>query len=469
MGRGGTSLPGQLVLRMRPDAIQQLTRRLDAGRVIAVSATNGKTTVCAMLASIFEASQLTVVHNMSGANLRSGIATTLMRAPRTCDVLLLEVDEATLPLVADDLAPDVIVLCNLFRDQLDRYGELDIIADRWTAMLSRQISPDLTLVYNADDPLIAHIAERAQTSPDATVTTLAFAMDDASVARDGITHAADSRMCAACSAPLHFDVSWIGHLGAWSCPNCHRTRPNEGMRAVNVSLDGIAASRMHLHMNTDGEPVSLSGIHVRVPGLYNAYNALAAATVAHVVNTAPPQIVSGLNKFSPAFGRFERIPIPGTGTITLLLVKNPTGLNEIVRTLADAHIDLSAMLFALNDGIADGRDTSWIWDADIEPLIEQSPGGVIATGDRAAEFALRWMYGEGDPQNVSIIDDIEEALFELLQRARTLTEHGHCYALVTYTAMLRMREVIAAQGWTQAFWETHEDRAHDVVSTGHGS
>ena len=453
VGRGGTSLPGKLLLHMRHDAIHRLAARLDAHQVVLVSATNGKTTVCAMLATVFESCSLHVVHNMTGANLRSGVATTLMRAPRQCDVLLLEIDEATLPLVAAELTPDVLVLGNLFRDQLDRYGELDTIANRWITMLDDPRLSGLSLVYNADDPLVAHIADTALEASRGTISTVPFAMDDASVAREGMPHAADSRFCARCASPLSFRVSWIGHLGDWSCPSCNRSRPTDGVRASTITLDGVASSRILLTRRQGERITPFDEIVIRVPGLYNAYNALAAAAAACAAGITPSKVSVGLTSFSPAFGRFERIPVPGSGTITLLLVKNPTGLNEVIRTLVDARIDLSAVLFALNDGIADGRDTSWIWDADIEPLISASRCGIVATGDRADEFALRWMYGGGSPESVTTIHDIEASLFDVLQRARTLTDHGHCYALVTYTAMLRMRESIAAQGWTQAFWE----------------
>ena len=154
---------------------------------------------------------------------------------------------------------------------------------------------------------------------------------------------------------------------------------------------------------------------------------------------------------APSFGRFERIPVPGGGTITLLLVKNPTGLNEVVRTLMSSGVDVTATLFALNDEVADGRDTSWVWDADVEPLLARA-GAMVVTGDRAAEFGLRAVYGGLDPDGVLLEHDLEQAMYRVLERAREFTEHGHAYALVTYTAMLRMRAIIAAQGWARAYW-----------------
>ncbi len=423
-----------------------------------VSATNGKTTTCAMIASILEARGARVVHNMTGANLRSGLATTLLYGDRRPDVLLLETDEATLPRTAPDIAPDVLVLGNLFRDQLDRYGELDSIATAWRQMLSRLNPVRTTVVYNADDPLIAtmvsdwtahHAAHGVRT------TCIAYGMADPSAGSPSLSHAADSKFCARCSTPLHYSVSWIGHLGDWSCSACANVRPALDVSASTIQLDGLAASTFCI---AAGEAASTqrADVKLRIPGLYNVYNAIGASAACTAIAIPVQDVASGLASSSPAFGRFERIPVPGNGTVTLLLVKNPAGLNEVIRTLVASGVDLTALLFALNDGIADGTDTSWIWDADIEPLVHAAPSGIIATGDRAAEFALRCMYAGADVAAVHMIEDIEEALFTVLERGASLTQHGHCYALVTYTAMLRMRELMTRQGWAPAYWERRD-------------
>ena len=287
-------------------------------------------------------------------------------------------------------------------------------------------------------------------------------MNDPDAGATSLSHAADSKFCPRCTAPLAYETSWIGHLGDWRCAACGTSRPPLDVSVSAVALDGLAASRIDMQLPTES-----AQMQIRIPGLYNVYNALMAGATAHALGIQSNIIAAGLGRFSPAFGRFERIPVPGTGTITLLLVKNPTGLNEVVRTLVGAQIDLTALLFALNDGIADGRDTSWIWDADLEPLFGAATSGIIATGDRAAEFALRAVYGGADPASIAVVDDIEEALFALLERGRSLTQHGHCYALVTYTAMLRMREIITRQGWAQAYWERKEAQL-GAVGAGQG-
>ena len=433
--------------------------------MILVSATNGKTTVSAMIATILARDGRRVTHNMTGANLRSGIATALLTAKRPIDVALLETDEATLPRVAPALQPSIIVLGNLFRDQLDRYGELDVLADRWVETL-REIDPThVTVVFNADDPLIAYlVAEwagsvRAATGVEARI--MAFGMTATDVAADGLPHAVDSVFCRRCGSPLAYAHSWVGHLGDWACTSCDNRRPQLDVKCSHVELDGLAAANVTIEF-ADPAIVPLS-VRMRIPGLYNTYNALAAAAAAHAMGTPTTTIAQGLVDVSPAFGRFERIPIPGSGTLTLLLVKNPTGLNEVIRTLVAAEVDLTATLFALNDDIADGRDTSWIWDADIEPLLEAAPSGIIATGDRAAEFALRCVYGGADPASVTVDEDLEHALFELLERARTFTTHGHAYALVTYTSMLAMREIVTRHGWADKYWERREGHAAAAI------
>lgn len=456
LGREGGALPGKVLLALSPRALTTLANRGRARgrRIVLVSATNGKTTTTALLAEMLAASGLDVVHNATGANLRSGIATTLLQAGRRGDVCVLETDEATLPRVAPDLQPDVIVLANLFRDQLDRFGELEVLADRWRDTLGALDPSRVTIVHNADDPLIGELVAEHVARAEALgvrARTVPFGLDDETVAQEGLPHAADSRFCRRCGHALEYEHSWVGHLGAWHCDACDATRVPPTVAATGVRLDGLAATSVDVAVG-DGTEAT---IRLPIPGLYNVYNAIAAIAAADVLGVDLPTMAGSIASSAPSFGRFERIPVPGpngeTGTITLLLVKNPTGLNEVVRTLVASGVDLTATLFALNDGIADGRDTSWIWDADVEPLLERA-GAMVVTGDRAAEFGLRATYGGLDPDGVILEPDLEQAMYRVLERAREFTEHGHAYALVTYTAMLHMRGIIADRGWTRSYW-----------------
>lgn len=450
--RGGTALPGRVLLAIDPDAVRTLASRR-AERHVCVSATNGKTTLTAMLARVCSTNGRSVLHNMAGANLRSGVASTFVSTRHHHDVALLECDEAALPSIVRDVRPHVIVLGNLFRDQLDRYGELESVAGRWQRMLANVNAAQTVIAYCADDPLIAHVVREHATDAAArgiAIETVAYGCDDAAVAAIALPHAADSTRCRTCERPLTYERSFVGHLGHYRCARCGFARPEPVVRATDVELEGLGATTFSV-----ATPPGQVTARIKVPGLYNVYNALGAIAASVALGIDRAEIESGLGGFVPAFGRFERVGVPGGGTLTLLLVKNPTGLNEVVRTLVDAGVDLTASLFALGDGIADGRDTSWVWDADVEPLVAAAPG-IVATGDRAEEFALRAVYGGANVENLTVDANLESALGEVLERARATTTHGHAYALVTYTSMLRMRDLLDRKGWTTPFWQRRE-------------
>src|SRR6476659_8119323 len=289
---GGTSLPGKLLLGMDPDAVTRLSGRLSGG-VLALSATNGKTTTAKMLASMLEPEHR-LCRNGAGANLASGVASALIGC-RGADMGVFEVDEAALEVVAPALAPRVLGLGNLFRDQLDRYGELELVAARW-----RRISDGpWRLVRNADDPLVAALP--------ATAGSLSYGIDDPGVALPELPHAADSKWCAACGERLHYDAVYLGHLGAWRCPACGSARPSLDVAATSVVFDGLAGTDITL-----STPLGERRVRMPLPGLYNVYNALAAAAMACAAGDVPlERMAAGLEVFGPAFGRFERVATGG--------------------------------------------------------------------------------------------------------------------------------------------------------------
>ena len=370
---GGTTIPGKLLWKLDPAAIDQLARRLPQGSAL-VSATNGKTTTTAMAAQILRPG-LRVVHNDSGANLVSGVASSLLRM-RDADLGLFEVDEAALPELARRLQPRALLLANLFRDQLDRYGELEIVASRWRDAVAAL--PRATLVVNGDDP---QVADLARDRPVAVV----FGLDDPAHARPALQHAADSKHCLRCGTPYVYAAAYVGHLGDYRCPNCGHARPELDVVAREIELHGLDGSGFTIAA-ADGS----RRIELHVPGLYNVYNALGAATLALSLGASLDDIAAGLAQFTAPFGRFERIEVDGK-RLLILLVKNPAGANEVVRTLVDARAPRVAVV-ALNDDIADGRDVSWIWDVDFEPLVAGLET-LVATGSRAEELALRFAYG----------------------------------------------------------------------------
>jgi lipid II isoglutaminyl synthase (glutamine-hydrolysing) len=432
-GGGGTSIPGAVLLRLDPRAIARLAGDLRDGSVI-VSATNGKTTTAAMLASVMERAELNVVHNRAGANMAGGIASAMLeargRGAPPADVGLFEVDEFYVPLLAEQLEPRAILLGNLFRDQLDRYGELETIADRWAAVVAASAA---RLVLNADDPLIADLGRNAPSA-------IYFGLEDPSLARGTLAHAADSKHCRRCGAEYDYTVVYLGHLGVYSCPGCDARRPTPQVTGRAVSLDGVHGASFDL-----GTPSGAARVELPLPGLYNVYNALGAAALAVALELPLDVIVAGLEGVAPAFGRAESVSIGGR-ELCILLVKNPTGANEVLRTVA-LEPGEHDVLGVLNDQTADGHDVSWIWDADFEPLAPRIRR-VTCSGTRAAELAVRLKYAGVPSERITL----EPRLGDALDRALEDDGGGTLYALPTYTAMLELRALLVKRGAAASSW-----------------
>ncbi len=553
-GGGGTSLPGKLLVRMDSSAIAELAARLPRGSVL-VSATNGKTTTAAMAASIFEASGISLVHNQAGANMAGGIASTLLDAAGRGGTIagelgLFEVDELWLDRLAGQLHPRVVVLSNLFRDQLDRYGELETIAERWAgAVRTGGAAERARLVCNADDPLVADLGrERAQgdyepaefdhapsefdhapsefdhepadldhepadldrkraevggepaqgdhgpAEDDHEQTgVLYFGVDDDSLALAGMAHAADAKHCRRCGASYVFDAVYLGHLGHYHCESCGQQRPSPTVLARSVVLEGVRSARFQLS-TPDGE----AEVKLALPGLYNIYNALAASALAVALGIPLAYIVAGLQSTKAAFGRAETVTVAGRET-RILLVKNPAGANEVLRTLA-LEPGSHDLLGVLNDNTADGHDVSWIWDADFE-LLAGRVRLATCSGTRAPELALRLKYAGIEPERICVIDDLPRALAAATaehpatggggltdtaakrpptDKDRLMAAEGSAaaeesaaagegshregspsqldraqplYVLPTYTAMLALRELLVRRGEADSSWQ----------------
>jgi UDP-N-acetylmuramyl tripeptide synthase len=427
---GGTTIPGKLLVQLDPDAVDRLAARL--ATTAAASATNGKTTTTAMTAEILRPRHR-LAHNAAGANLLSGVASALLAA-NDAELGLFEVDEAALPELVRRLRPQAVCLGNLFRDQLDRYGELELVAERWRDAVAG-LPPAAQLVYNADDPQLAAVAE-------AHANSVAFGLDDPRVARPTLQHAADSKYCVRCGTPYEYAAAYVGHLGEYRCPRGDHARPPLAVAARDVDLHGLEPASFLLS-TPEGDRL----IELGLPGLYNVYNAVAAATLARALGADLEEIAAGLERFSAAFGRFERVAV-GEKRLLLLLIKNPAGANEVVRTLVDAGTP-GVVVVALNDEIADGRDVSWIWDVDFEPLLS-GLDHLIASGSRAAELALRFRYGGLDEDAI----DLEPDLGRALDRGLELTpDGGELIVLPTYTAMLGVQRLLAARGLAKPYWE----------------
>jgi lipid II isoglutaminyl synthase (glutamine-hydrolysing) len=434
---GGTSLPGEVLTRLEPNAIERLAARLHDGTAV-ISATNGKTTTAAMAASVLQRSGVRLVHNRAGANMAGGIAATLLAAARRRDSIdgelgLFEIDEFWLDRVSPQLHPRAMVLSNLFRDQLDRFGELDTIADRWAALVRRLT--DTRLALNADDPLIADLG---RDRPGVTY----FGVEDPSMASAQMQHASDSKHCRRCGAAYVYEAVYLGHLGRYSCPSCGQRRPQPAVAAERIALNGTRSAQFGLRTLAGAATVSLP-----LPGLYNVYNALAATTLCLELGFGLEQIVAGLEAVSAAFGRAEVVELDGI-ELSILLIKNPAGANEILRTLVlePGEHDVVAIL---NDRTADGRDISWIWDADFE-LLAAHVAHVTCAGTRAAELALRLKYAGIERERITLAPDRTSALDGALAHA----EPGRLFVLPTYTALLELRDELAERGHAPRFWES---------------
>ena len=413
-----SSLPGKIANTLFPGYIRDHARRLGEG-VALISGTNGKTTSANMTARILADAGRDFVHNSEGANLLSGIATAFARRPRA-RFALLEVDEAIVPPAIARLGtPRAIVLTNLFRDQLDRYGEVDRLAAGWLAAL-RGLG-DCALVANADDPLVAHVAL------ESGLPTLFFGVEAQAGHAD--REVSDVILCPRCAGLLVYTTRWLSQLGEYTCPQCGFARPPRDLAAAAIDVGEERATA-----ELQGEAYS-GRLDLRVPGLHNIYNALAALGLAARLGLAPAAAVASLARYQPVFGRWSHVRLDGA-TVKVNLVKNPAGMNQTLRTLRGVPGE-KALVFILNDNIADGRDISWIWDVDMEELLPPARH-IVACGTRRHEMALRLRYAGAPATAIDTAEDLGAALALLKQRGT-----DSIFVLPTYTALKEVRRTLA--------------------------
>ncbi|MEA5620959.1 Mur ligase family protein [Cronbergia sp. UHCC 0137] len=405
-------LPGSIARRIEPQILALLSQQVKNG-VIIIAGTNGKTTTALLLYSILQRQGYRVCHNSTGANLENGLATALIESSNllgslNIDYAILEVDENIVPKVLKPLQPRVILCLNLFRDQLDRYGEVDTISKRWTKVISTL--PERTVVIpNADDPTLSNLGQQLPQK------VLFFGLNEPEHYLEAIPHAVDSIYCPRCGHSLDYQGVYLSHLGDFTCPSC-----------------GFSKSKPALESREWGQILV---------GLYNKYNTLAAATAAIELGVNKAIIEDTINNFQAAFGRAEDLVIDGK-RVRILLSKNPVGTNETIRVVTQST-DKTTLL-VLNDRTPDGTDVSWIWDVDTEKLVERG-GTLVVSGDRVYDMALRLRYSQK-----SIHSDIKLIVEENLPRAIAIAlEHTPTdetlHILPTYSAMLEVREVLTGR------------------------
>ena len=431
---GGTTLPGDVARAIDPKILTRLAQDLTQGAVV-ITGTNGKTTTARLVTWLFEGIGQRVVSNRAGANLIYGVTAAALGKAGTdgklkADWGVFEIDEASLPRAVEEIQPKATLVLNLFRDQLDRYGELETIAKKIEKALSA-LPEGAHVILNADDPRVAEIGLSLPHKPTW------FGLDDLAVAGEQLPHAADARTCPRCGASLLFDAVYIGHDGVYRCPNGDFARPQPDLTATDIVLDGF-----------DSLMLTIEGTRIAMPlgGLYNCYNVLAAYATACSLGLDGRYIAERLKTFRAAFGRQERIEFRGR-RLVLVLSKNPAGFNETVRTAVELARGEN-FLIGLNDRKADGTDVSWIWDVDFEQLKGRAKL-VIPAGVRAHDLAVRLKYAGVEAQPPET--DPGKALDALVKQTN---EGDTTYLLCTYTAMLDLRAELVRRGWAQPYWET---------------
>jgi UDP-N-acetylmuramyl tripeptide synthase len=435
LGRGGgTVIAGHLVPRIAPGALRDVTQALSNGSIV-VSGTNGKTTTTRLLSHILRGAGLRPIHNRAGANLLSGLFTAVAQgtdwqARPLGDVGLFEVDEATVPGALQHIQPRILLLHNIFRDQLDRYGEVHFVADLWHNAVARLASSS-TVMVNADDPLVSGLPQ-----------AIAYGVEDRTIGSPSLPHAADARLCPRCGASLRYDVVFYGHLGHYACTRCDFARPTPTVSATSVEELGVEGSNLTLQT-----PEGVIRARLHLPGLYNVYNALAAVAVCSAMGIRRDTIARGLETFTAAFGRLERIQVEDR-QLFLALVKNPVGFTEVLRTVL-GQPGKRTLLIAINDRFADGTDVSWLWDVEFERLQDRVNVAVCA-GLRAEDMAVRLKYAGVQPERIRVDNDLQRAI-ELALAAAEPAET--VYVLPTYTAMLALRGILQRTGYVRGFWE----------------
>ena len=449
LGRGATSLPGLVAAKLAPGIDARLAADLRGAAL--VTGTNGKTSTAKMLATILAGTGHPVLANASGANLRQSVGTVFVNATtlrgrfrRRGTMAVLEVDEAALPAVRPAVPGAVLVMTNLFRDQLDRFGETDHLVRLWTTMLGAE-GAGSTVVFCADDPRVSSLAAVAGARG---ASLLPYGFADAPDRASAAELTAEPVACPRCSASLTRDWTAIGHLGAYVCGVCGFARPKPEVTVEIVERRGLTGQRLRFAWREvegdDPDAEAAEVVELRLPGLGNAYNAAGAVAAAIGLGLDPRAAVRALAAAEPPFARFEHFVVDSR-TVVLSLLKNPATMAELTSVAQGAPLD--RIVVALNDAFADGRDVSWYWDCSPADLVAGRPYRL--TGRRAADFAVRLKYAvcddpaEDPPGYLGLVNDPTEAV------DRTIAESpagATVLVVATYTALLGIRAAFAARG-----------------------
>src|SRR6266568_3350570 len=415
LNRGnGSTWPGHIALKGNKNFIRDILSDTKT-KIIIIAGTNGKTTTSGLIRTGLEKNGKTVIQNTSGANLLNGVASTLLlnsnaQGKLTQNYAIFEVDENALPHVLKQVTPDYLVLLNLFRDQLDRYGEINSIAQKWQEAI-KILSNKTKLILNADDPQIAYLGlssagiKESKQSP----STRYFSLQE-NKTKHPPEHSADSVFCPKCDYKLTFENTTFSHLGKWKCTNCGLTHPSSTLTSYPI---------------------------YPLTGTYNKYNTIAAALVLQELGFDEKQINNAFKNFTPAFGRQEIVAYHGKN-VQLFLSKNPTSFNQSYATLLELHA--TTLLIILNDRVPDGHDISWIWDVDLPDT--KKFNHILLAGDRVYDIALRLKYELDDLEYKKQVETFEHLEKAIAKGIQVLSRDEMLYILPNYSAMLEARKVL---------------------------
>lgn len=438
-GSGSGALPGLIAERLQPNILSSLSSQCPEG-VILVAGTNGKTTTSRLLADILQQSGKKIIYNRSGSNMSRGhisafLEHTTWKGHVTADIALLEVDEAVLPQAIYATKPRLVILNNLFRDQLDRYGEVDSIAKSWSVAIKKHLPKKSWLLVNGDDPIITHAAQASNHAK-----TAYFGLFDARLGTKTPSSTVDAYLSPVSRHPLTYTTYYLSHLGEYKDPASSFTRPPLNFAAHDVRLGKLGDPTRFVLKHAS----SRYELELPLPGLYNTYNGLASASAALILDIPLEHVTQAFFNFKGAFGRFERLTLTST-ELVFVLIKNPVGASEAARTIAQ-DMDSFNLAVIANDNFADGLDVSWYWDASFECLAERSPE-ITFSGNRAADMAVRFKYA-GFIGKTIVETDIATAITNLVH-----SDAPRTYVLATYTATLAIQKVLTELGLKSSHWK----------------
>ncbi|GLV59029.1 hypothetical protein KDH_58570 [Dictyobacter sp. S3.2.2.5] len=427
--------------RIDPNVLKSVVGDSKAKKIV-ITGSNGKTTTARMTAAIADAAGHRVSQNRTGSNLLQGVTSVAVNfsdlfGRLESDVLLFEIDEGTIPLAVPEIQPDVVVVTNIFRDQLDRYGELYSVARALNKMLE-DLPETATILLNGNDPQVANFGINAKAK------RVFFGLETKDIGTPVPEQSADIIRCIHCDSDFNYEVAYLSHLGLYRCPECGYTLPPLDIAVTSAALAENGEGPSHIKLRT---PKGEMKLEIPLPGVHNIYNAAAAIGAAMAAGFSLDTVQTAMTNIRTAFGRMEKIQA-GDKTIYLSFVKNPTSFNLMLRLIAQ-HPGKKHLLMAMSHTVVDGQDFGWLWDVDLEDIAPDILDAVCS-GNKSEELAMRLKYAEVPTNKITLIEDREAALEAAMKQVEP---GGTLYIMSGYTPTQELRRVMQKRGWVKHFWE----------------